>query len=109
VKKQLFKKILSVFLLVVFFYSTTPGDFLHKLFANHKDSIDKPVGKVYQFSKKHIHCAFLCIRIAHYDAARFPFYQSILGGYYVIAAIIPVSYRCTDIRTASLRAPPLAA
>lgn len=62
----LLRRILSIALLVVFFFSTTPRQFLHHLFANHHDTIDQPIGPVDQVSTIHIHCAFLHINIAPY-------------------------------------------
>ncbi|WP_344981382.1 hypothetical protein [Compostibacter hankyongensis] len=54
------KKGLSLLLLVVFFYSTTPAAFLHAVFANHKDTREHyTVDGSGHISPVHIHCPFL--------------------------------------------------
>ncbi|HVB02345.1 MAG TPA: hypothetical protein VNE41_01375 [Chitinophagaceae bacterium] len=103
---QSFKKIVSLVILVVFFFSTTPPDFLHKLFANHQDTIDS-IHQDARFSPRHIHCVFLHIVLSHYMAdttapviSEQLFFQNLLIN-------IPDSYHEIFQDGPSLRAPPV--
>jgi hypothetical protein len=108
-RKRLFHKIFAIFLLGVFFYSTTPPDFLHKVFANHKDTVDKPLGKTDQISFKHTHCLFLTIIIAPYVAPEKNFASKYIKVVFqTLHEYTYDSYHSVFIHISYLRGPPIA-
>lgn len=61
------KRFFAIFLASVFFYSTTPREFLHDVFADHSDTVDHPLPKGdFAISDMHVHCAFMHMHIAPY-------------------------------------------
>jgi hypothetical protein len=105
VKKTLLQKILSVALMLVFFYSTTPRDFLH-LLADHKDTMDLVYNGTAQLSGQHIHCGFLHIDIAPFLAAGNTVFTYSDTFFRELRYTISVIHPITVFHFFSLRAPP---
>lgn len=62
-------KALSVLMFAVFLYGTAPREYLHDLFAGHKDTVERNYKKgQFGISKKHVHCAFLSIEFGPFLA-----------------------------------------
>lgn len=50
-------------MLTIFLYGSTPGEYLHHLFAHHKDTVDHPYKPgQYEISTRHVHCSFLDVK-----------------------------------------------
>jgi len=64
---QTFRKIISLFLLAIFFVATTPDEFIHSL-ADHHDTVDSnsPITSV---SIRHIHCEALQLSLPSFSIA----------------------------------------
>ncbi|HXS36079.1 MAG TPA: hypothetical protein VN721_05225 [Flavipsychrobacter sp.] len=64
-RKQL-TKIVSGLMFLVFLYWITPREFLHNIFANHRDSVENYHEKGVVIRTVHTHCSFLNIVVSSF-------------------------------------------
>ncbi|MHB1921259.1 MAG: hypothetical protein ACYCOO_03380 [Chitinophagaceae bacterium] len=102
--KKALKKTGAILVLLAFFFSITPREFLHE-FANHKDTVDHFHPEAW-VSPVHIHCAFLHMDMAPFIKGSEFHFQSILTVFQDISTSILDSYHFISLFSSSLRGPP---
>lgn len=100
------KPLLSLLLLSIFLYSSTPRSLLHEAFAHHHDTVDHPTDGQAQVSPRHVHCAFLHMHLTPYTPPSASF--AIISSWVVFSYQLPGYHSIHSLPVAfkRLRAPP---
>lgn len=101
------KRMLSLIMLSIFLYSSTPRSLLHEAFANHKDTIDKPLHNQHEIGPRHVHCLFMHMHLAPYTP---PTLQITFINTWIQFSFQPSGYSLIYAQSLSiqrLRAPPV--